>query len=117
MKTGWAGMRLGIVAYVVPFLFAYHPALLMQGSVLDIGLAVATAVLGVVLLAVACVGYLFRPMGWPARLGFGAAGLLLLPPPSSAWWLLANVVGLVLGLAVVLLERTGARLQASEHAA
>ena len=117
MKTGWAGMRLGIVAYVVPFLFAYHPALLMQGSVLDIALAVATAVLGVVLLAVACVGYLFRPMGWPARLGFGAAGLLLLPPPSSAWWLLANVVGLVLGLAVVLLERTGARLQASEHAA
>ena len=117
MRTGWAGMRLGIVAYVVPFLFAYHPALLMQGSVVDVGFAVVTAVLGVVLLSMACVGYLFRPMGWGRRAGFGLAGLLLLPPPSSTWWLLANVVGLVLGLAVVLLERTGARLQASEHAA
>jgi TRAP-type uncharacterized transport system fused permease subunit len=25
-KTGWAGMRLDIVAYVVPFIFAFHPA-------------------------------------------------------------------------------------------
>ena len=117
MKTGWAGMRLGIVAYVVPFLFAYHPALLMQGSVVDVGLAVATAVLGVALLSVACVGYLFRPMGWGRRAGFGLAGLLLLPPPSSAWWLLANVVGLGLGLLVMLLQRMGAPVPATEHAA
>ncbi len=26
-KTGWTGMRLGIVAYVVPFVFVFHPAL------------------------------------------------------------------------------------------
>jgi len=117
MRTGWAGMRLGIVAYVVPFLFAYHPALLMQGSVVDVGFAVVTAVLGVVLLSMACVGYLFRPMGWGRRAGFGLAGLLLLPPPSSAWWLLANVVGLGLGVLVVLLQRTGARVAATEHAA
>ena len=117
MKTGWAGMRLGIVAYVVPFLFAYHPALLMQGSVVDVGLAVATAVIGVALLSVACVGYLFRPMGWGRRAGFGLAGLLLLPPPSSAWWLLANVVGLGLGLLVMLLQRMGAPVPATEHAA
>ena len=117
MKTGWAGMRLGIVAYVVPFLFAYHPALLMQGSVVDVGLAVATAVLGVALLSVACVGYLFRPMGWGRRAGFGLAGLLLLPPPSSAWWLLANAVGLGLGLLVMLLQRMGAPVPATEHAA
>ncbi|OGL11893.1 MAG: hypothetical protein A3I17_08625 [Candidatus Rokubacteria bacterium RIFCSPLOWO2_02_FULL_72_37] len=117
MKTGWAGMRLGIVAYVVPFLFAYHPALLMQGSVVDVGLAVATAVIGVALLSVACVGYLFRPMGWGRRAGFGLAGLLLLPPPSSAWWLLANVVGLGLGLLVMLLQRMGAPAPATEHAA
>ncbi len=27
-KTGWAGMRLGVVAYVVPFIFVFHPALI-----------------------------------------------------------------------------------------
>src|SRR5437016_13210108 len=24
-KTGWAGMRLGIVAYIMPFVFGFHP--------------------------------------------------------------------------------------------
>ena len=31
-RTGWAGMRLGVVAYVVPFVFVYHPALILHGS-------------------------------------------------------------------------------------
>src|SRR5256886_12268147 len=31
-KTGWAGMRLGVVAYVVPFVFVFHPALIAMGT-------------------------------------------------------------------------------------
>src|SRR5690554_4607432 len=31
-KTGWTGMRLGIAAYVVPFVFALHPALILKGT-------------------------------------------------------------------------------------
>ena len=29
-QTGWTGMRLGIVAYVVPFVFVFHPALILR---------------------------------------------------------------------------------------
>jgi TRAP transporter 4TM/12TM fusion protein len=104
MKTGWTGMRLGIVAYVVPFVFAYHPALLMKGSALDIALAAGTAVLGVVLLGIGGAGYLFRPLGWGQRAWAALAGLLLLPPLSSWVWVVANVVGLALGLLLVLVE-------------
>jgi TRAP transporter 4TM/12TM fusion protein len=111
MKTGWTGMRLGIVAYVVPFVFAFHPALLMQGSVTEIVLGAVTAVIGVVLLGIGCAGYLFRPLSWPRRAAASASGLLLIPPPSTGVWLVANVAGLVLGLAVVLWERYGARLE------
>ena len=42
-KTGWVAMRLGIVAYIVPFVFVYHPALIFKGGWLDIATAVFTA--------------------------------------------------------------------------
>jgi TRAP transporter 4TM/12TM fusion protein len=104
MKTAWTGMRLGVVAYVVPFVFAYHPALLMEGSLVEIALAAGTAVIGVILLGIGCAGYLFRPLGWPQRAGAALAGLLLIPPPASWAWLAANLTGLAVGLVVVGLE-------------
>jgi TRAP transporter 4TM/12TM fusion protein len=48
-RTGWLGMRMSIMASLLPFLWAYNPALLMQGSWLSI-LAVACTVLSSVLL-------------------------------------------------------------------
>ncbi|MEK6665395.1 MAG: TRAP transporter large permease subunit, partial [candidate division NC10 bacterium] len=110
MKTGWAGVRLGIVAYVVPFFFAYHPALLLKGSPTEIILAVVTAAAGVILLGIGCAGFLFRPLGWTKRGVAALAGLCLFPPPSSGLWVATNVVGLALGVLLVLWERNGARL-------
>jgi TRAP transporter 4TM/12TM fusion protein len=110
MKTGWAGVRLGIVAYVVPFFFAYHPALLLQGSVTEVVLAAVTATIGVILLGIGCAGFLFRPLGWPRRALAALAGVCLFPPPSRGLWLAANLVGLALGVFLVLLEKNGARL-------
>jgi TRAP transporter 4TM/12TM fusion protein len=104
MRTGWAGMRLGVVAYVVPFVFAYHPALLMRAPVPDVVLATVTAVIGVVLLGIGCAGYLFRPLGWMRRALLAAAGVALIPPLSDTVWLATNVAGLALGALVVLLE-------------
>jgi TRAP-type uncharacterized transport system fused permease subunit len=36
MKTGWAAVRFGWVAYIIPFLFVRAPSLLMQGDVTTI---------------------------------------------------------------------------------
>lgn len=103
-KTGWAGMRLGIVAYVVPFIFAFHPALLFKGTIEEIIMAALTALVGVIFLGIGVAGYLFRPLGWGKRTMMSLAGLLLIPSPSSPYWLAANVIGLALGLAVVFWE-------------
>src|SRR5881396_3247907 len=82
-KTGWAGMRLGIVAYIVPFVFVFHPPLIAMGSLAEIALAVITAGMGVILLGVGCAGYLFRPLDWFRRTWAWVAGLLLFMPPLS----------------------------------
>ncbi len=110
-KTGWAGVRLGIVAYIVPFIFAFHPALIFKGTAGEIILALVTAAIGVMLLGVGLAGYLFRPAGWGMRVLAGLAGLFLIPPVSSVVWLVVNVVGLALGLLVVLWQRNGRALQ------
>ena len=103
-KTGWTGMRLGIAAYLVPFMFALHPALILEGAAGEIVLAIATAAVGVVLLCVGCTGYLFRPVGWGRRALFFLAGFLLMLPDWGGGWLVANALGLVLGVGLGLWE-------------
>lgn len=109
-KTGWAGMRLGIAAYVVPFVFALHPALILNGTLGEVLLAVAAASIGTFLLAIGCAGYLFRPLGWEKRGLFWLAGLLLLLPSWSGLWLIADAAGLALGLWLFLWERSKSSL-------
>jgi TRAP transporter 4TM/12TM fusion protein len=106
-KTGWVGMRLGIVAYVVPFIFAFHPALLLKGPVVEIMVALVSAVMGVLLMSIGLAGFLFRPLGWYARAIALLAGLLLIPPPSGFYWLITNVTGFVIGGLFLLLEWNG----------
>ena len=99
-KTGWTGMRLGVAAYVVPFVFAVHPALILVGSVQEILVAVVTASVGVILLGIGCAGYLFRPLNWAKRAILWLASLLLLLPAWSGVWLIADGIGVVLGVSL-----------------
>lgn len=48
MKTGFTAFKLGIAAFIVPFIFIFEPALLLMGDWATILQAVFTAVLGVV---------------------------------------------------------------------
>src|SRR5919197_1285844 len=105
-KTGWAGMRLGIVAYIVPFVFVFHPALIGQGSWVEIVAATFTASIGVILLGVGCAGYLFRPLTWAKRAwGVTAGMLLILPPIPGLPAFVPDLGGFFAGLAFVLVER------------
>ncbi len=55
-------VKLGLPGFIIPFLFVYEPAILLQGDALHVTLALAQAVLGVVVLAAALHGYLFAPL-------------------------------------------------------
>ena len=105
-KTGWTGMRLGIAAYVVPFVFALHPALILKGSISEIIFAVVATSIGTFLLAVGCAGYLYRLLDWPKRGLFCLAGLLLMLPSWQGAWLIADVAGLLLGVGLFVWERS-----------
>jgi TRAP transporter 4TM/12TM fusion protein len=103
-KTGWTGMRLGIAAYVVPFVFALHPALILKGSIGEILIAVIASSIGTFLLAVGCAGYLFRLLNWPKRGVCCFAGLLLMLPTWQGLWMIADIAGLALGATLIAWE-------------
>ncbi|MGB7948281.1 MAG: TRAP transporter fused permease subunit, partial [Candidatus Binatia bacterium] len=107
-KTGWTGMRLGIAAYVVPFAFALHPALILKGAAGDVIFAVVVSAIGTFLLAVGCAGYLFRPLDGLKRSLFCLAGLLLMLPTWQGVWLLADAAGLLLGIGLFAWEKSKA---------
>jgi TRAP transporter 4TM/12TM fusion protein len=114
LRTGYASMRLGIVAYVVPFLFVFSPALLLMGPLGEVFQAAVTAVVGVILLAVALTGYLFRPLGLAKRGVFAAASLALFIPASGqfgTFGLITDVVGGALAVGMLAWEWKGRGLE------
>ena len=97
-------MRLGIAAYVVPFVFALHPALILKGRSVKLSSPVIASAIGTFLIAVGCAGFLFRPLGWTKRIIMIIAGVALIPSASAPIWLAANLGGFVVAIIVVALE-------------
>ncbi|MGB4753528.1 MAG: TRAP transporter large permease subunit, partial [Bacillota bacterium] len=79
-RTGWLAFWLGIVAYVVPFMFVYSSTLLMQGAPLEVIIAFITAVVGTYFLACGIEGLFLIRRGWIERVLLFGAGLLLIHP-------------------------------------
>jgi TRAP transporter 4TM/12TM fusion protein len=103
-RTSFTAMRLAWVAYIIPFLFAFSPELLLTGTPGAVAAAALTALLGTSAVSVAAVGYARRPIGPALRLVCLAAGIgLLLPPVWGGWAVVANLAGIA-GFAAVMLR-------------
>ena len=80
MKTGFMSMKLAIVAFIVPFMFVYEPALIWQGDIRTVLSASISALVGVVTLSAAIQGWLLRSCSLVERAVLLAAGVSLIYP-------------------------------------
>ena len=79
METSVASFKIGIAAFIVPFMFFYNGALLMQGDWVNIFRAGVTAVVGVYLLSSAVQGWFMETRSaWFMRIGLTLAALLMI---------------------------------------
>ena len=106
-RQGFHAVRLGIAIFVVPFLFCYHPELLLIGTPEAILLQTLIAALAMVCVTSSFIGYIRTPLGWTTRVWLVAAavalavqGPVLLP------------AGLLLALAVMASQLVAARAAA-----
>ncbi|NLX63871.1 MAG: TRAP transporter permease [Clostridiaceae bacterium] len=79
-KVGYTAFRFGIVAFIVPFMFVYDNALLLQGTLLVILRVIITSLLGVYLIAIGIQGYFRKPCNWIQRILAFSAGILMVNP-------------------------------------
>jgi TRAP transporter 4TM/12TM fusion protein len=105
MATGWTAMRFGWSAYIVPFLFVYSPAILMQGSVIDVVAVTVTSLFGIWLVCAAMTGFLVKVMSRRVRVALAVAGIMLLSPhQASELMLWINIAGALAGIALIAYE-------------
>jgi TRAP transporter 4TM/12TM fusion protein len=79
MRVGFLSMRIAMVAYFMPYIFIYQPALLLQGSLPSIIFTLISGLLAVALLAMAVEGWYGKNLSPVPRVMLFVAGLLALP--------------------------------------
>lgn len=100
METSVASFKIGIAAFIVPFMFFYNSAILMDGSWLEVIRAAITAVLGVFLLSSGVQGWFFgAKTAWYVRLGLVLAALFMIEGG-----LITDVIGVGLAVGVYFLQ-------------
>lgn len=106
MEVAVTSVKLGIVAFIVPFKFVYGPTLLWEGSMLKIILTAITALMGTYSLACAIQGWFF---GGTAnlflRLILGLSSLMLIKPGSLTDYLGIGLLLVAIALRVFIFKK------------
>ncbi|EZH67058.1 C4-dicarboxylate ABC transporter permease [Bacillaceae bacterium JMAK1] len=97
MKTSWTSVKLALPGFIIPFMIAYNPVMVLQETsthsvtFLTVTTTVVTCVIGVFAMAVALSGYLSTDLQVVERITFFVGAILLIAPG-----MMTNVIGFVL---------------------
>lgn len=92
LKTGIQATKLAIAAFLVPYIFVYHPSLLLiDVEAFDIILMVITSIIGIIGVGAGVEGFLYADLSIIERITFFVGGLLLVTPGVQT-----DIIGLVL---------------------
>ena len=93
MRVGFLAMRMALIAYVLPFIFAYWPALLLQSPPIQIVFAFVLGILSVVFIAMGIEGWWFdKSIPQLSRILIISAGIIILT---------GNIYLIILAIAVL----------------
>ena len=105
MATGFAAMRFGWFAYLVPFLFVATPELLMEGDAVSIALVMGKTILGIWFVSAAVMGYLIRHINLGMRILIALAGAAMFVPDGILEiGISIPLIGLIVGGGFFVLE-------------
>ena len=108
METSVTSFKIGLAAFIVPFMFFYNPALLFDGSTAEILRALVTATAGVVLLSGGVQGYfLTRSVNLILRVGLIVAALCMI---EGGW--ITDLIGIAIAVATLGAQRFLSRARA-----
>ena len=106
MKTGINATKLAIAAFIVPYIFAYNPAMILEGlsgwfEIIQISLS---SIIGLYGVAVCLSGFLYHKIHPIVRVLLAAGGLLMMVP--GTW---TDLAGLAVVAACILFQKKTAK--------
>ena len=102
MRTGVLASLIAVVAYIVPFVAAYNPALLMEGSPATIIQSTITAFVGVYLIAGAIQGYFMGNLNIVKRVILGGIAFCFIAVGT-----VTDIIGVALAVAFIFFQKLG----------
>jgi len=109
--VGWQSMRFAIAGFIVPFMFIYGPAMVLEGSAWDITMVIISGLLGTAGLAGAVQGWLLTRLPVVQRVVLFVAALCLIIPGLITDLIGFGLMVVILGFQLVALKK-GATLTA-----
>ena len=103
MTTGYLAFRMGLIAFLIPFVAFYHPGLLMQGNIISIIVPTICVGLSIIGFSHALEGHGFKRhlVWWERILYFVSAAVIVV---QLNWMLIC--VGVILLATALFIERT-----------
>lgn len=86
MRTAWTALKLTLPGFIIPFMIAYNPIMVMQGDevglmkAFNVAVTLITGVLGVFALSIVVSNFYATRLNWVERIGFGFSALFLIKP-------------------------------------
>ncbi|MBO5360387.1 MAG: TRAP transporter permease [Clostridia bacterium] len=114
LKTGITATRLAITAFIVPYIFAFSPEMLIIGADkpwYEIVLLVVTALCGIYIISAGMEGYMYKNMPWWERILALVGGLCMVIPG-----IVTDLVGVALIALVFVMQKIGAKKQNAKKA-
>lgn len=96
-------MRLGLINFILPFIFVLNPALILRGEWPDIILMVSSALIAVMLMAAAFEKYLYwlGEIDWSIRAPLLIAAGFMLYPGTLSFFIGVGIVAACYGIGFV----------------
>ena len=104
MKVCITGLRLGLIIFVLPWIFVYHPEIVLVGKPFEILIVVFCILPGIILFASAMGGWFFKILSGKERLVLLACGILFFINPGKIFTLIAILFASVI-LIIILKNR------------
>jgi len=98
-KTALVAVRLGIVAFIVPYFFVLNPALVGRSDFFSVAVYGVSAFIGAIMLAFGFFAHINNKYNFMLRVLFVGSGLLLMYPSH-----ILSIIGILLGVPLFLFQ-------------
>ena len=101
MKTGLNAAKLAIAAFIVPYILAFNPVMVLEGDInaVTLSIVIITSIIGLYGVACALNGNLFTKINPVFRILFAAAGISMMVPET-----ISDLVGIAAIIALTVIQ-------------